>query len=286
MEASILLQLILNGLMLGATYGLVVAGLAVVFSIMRIVNFAHGELYMLGGFIAYYFCGQWGINFGLTLLIAALLVGLLGVVLERLIFRPFRFDIVGGFVISFGLVLVFQELAMLGFGIMDRSFPSVFTGELSLGGIFFATERVAIVFISIALLLGLNLFLQRHKTGQAMRAVAQDIGAAILNGVKINQISAVAFGLSGALAGVAGALLGPVFIINPWIGGGVILKAFVMIIVGGMGSIPGAIIASFAFGLIESFGGFFFGQSVVAVIFFGVLILVLLVRPTGIMGHG
>jgi branched-chain amino acid transport system permease protein len=144
---------------------------------------------------------------------------------------------------------------------------------------------VAIVLISIAILIGLHTFLQRLKVGQAMRAVAQDSEAALLGGIRINHISGLALALGSGLAGLAGALLGPVFYVDPWIGGPVILKAFVIIIVGGMGSIPGAILAAFIFGFIESFGGFYFGPAIVTTIFFGALILILLVRPKGLLGY-
>lgn len=124
MEFTIFLQLVLSALMIGATYGLIALGLTVVFSIMRVVNFAHGELYMLGGFIAYYFFAEWGINYFLTLLIAAVFLGLMGILLEKFIFRPFRENILGGFIISLGVSLTLQNIAMNSFGIVDKPIPS------------------------------------------------------------------------------------------------------------------------------------------------------------------
>lgn len=285
MEIQIFLQLILNGIMIGATYGLIVSGLTLVFSIMRIINFAHGELYMLGGFITYYLFAVAKVPYAVTLFVAALSLGLLGLILERLIFRPFRGHLLGAFIVSLGLSRFLQNFAQQAFGLTEKSIPSTFTGKFVVGSVFFPAERMAIVLISIAILICLHMFLQRLKVGQAMRAVAQDSEAALLGGIRINHISGLALALGSGLAGLAGGLLGPVFYVDPWMGGPVILKAFVIIIVGGMGSIPGAILAAFIFGFIESFGGFYFGPAVVTTIFFGALILILLVRPKGLLGY-
>lgn len=285
METKIFLQLILSGLMIGATYGLIALGLTVVFSIMRVVNFAHGELYMLGGFIAYYFFGEWGIHYLLTLLIAAALLGLMGIALEKFIFRPFRENILGGFIISLGVSLLVQNLAMNTFGIVDKSIPSPFPGIMHLLSTPFPKERVVIIFISIGLLVGLQIFLQKTKLGQAMRAVAQEREASILCGINTNTISVFALAFGSSLAGVSGALLGPVFVVNPFVGSSIILKAFIIIIVGGMGSIEGSILAGFILGFIESFGGFLFGSVIVSIIFFSLLIIILLIKPSGLLGR-
>lgn len=285
MEIQIFLQLILNGIMIGATYGLIVSGLTLVFSIMRIINFAHGELYMLGGFITYYLFAVAKVPYAVTLFAVALSLGILGLLLEKLIFRPFRGNLLGAFIVSLGLSRFLQNFAQQVFGITEKSIPPAFKGKIVLGSIFFSAERMAIVIIGISILICLHMFLQRFKAGQAMRAVAQDSEAALLGGIRINHISGLALALGSGLAGLAGVLLGPVFYVDPWIGGPVILKAFVIIIVGGMGSIPGAILAAFIFGFIESFGGFYFGPAVVTTIFFGALILILLVRPKGLLGY-
>lgn len=285
MEFTIFLQLVLSALMIGATYGLIALGLTVVFSIMRVVNFAHGELYMLGGFIAYYFFAEWGINYFLTLLIAAVFLGLMGILLEKFIFRPFRENILGGFIISLGVSLTLQNIAMNSFGIVDKPIPSPFPGIINILSAPFPKERLVIIFISIGLLVGLQIFMQRVKIGQAMRAVAQNSEASILCGININTISIITLALGSSLAGVSGALLGPVFIINPFIGSSIILKAFIIIIVGGMGSIQGSILAGFILGFLESFGGFLFGSVIVSIIFFGLLIIILLIKPSGLLGR-
>jgi branched-chain amino acid transport system permease protein len=285
MELKTLLQLIMNGLMIGATYGLIALGLTVVFSIMRVVNFAHGELYMLGGFIAYYFFAVLRINYFLTLLITAFLLGLMGILLERFIFRNFRENLLGSLIISFGVSLTFQNLTMNIFGVDDKSIPSPFPGVIHIFSAPFPKERLVIIAISISLLVGLHFFLQKAKVGQAMRAIAQNSEASILCGVNINTISALTLALGSSLAGVSGALLGPIFYINPFNGVPIIMNAFNIIIIGGMGSIPGCILAGLILGLINSFGTYLFNFVIVSLIFFTLLIIILLFKPSGLLGR-
>ena len=197
--------------MIGATYGLIVSGLTLVFSVMRIVNFAHGEFYMLGGFIAYYLFAQAGIPYFLTLMAGFVALGLLGLGLERVVFRPFRGQLLGAFIVSLGLSMILQNLAEQSFGIAGKHIPSAFPGNFIMGSVSFSAERMAIVIISAILLIGLHFFLQRIKVGQAMRAVAQESEAAVLGGINVNRISGFTMALGSGLAGLAVALLGPVF---------------------------------------------------------------------------
>lgn len=286
MDLKTIIQLTMGGLMIGATYGLIASGLNVVFSIMRVINFAHGELYMLGGFIAYYFCVEWGINYFLTLPIAAALLGLMGILLEKFILRPFRGNILGGFIISLGISLALQNLAMITFGYDDKAIPSPLAGAIHIFSVSFPKERIVIIVISIGLLLGLQIFLQKAKLGQAMRAVAQDSEASMGCGISIDTMSRFSFALGSSLAGVSGALLGPVFFVNPSMGVPIIMRSFIIIIIGGMGSIPGSILAAFILGFIESFGGYLFGFVIVSIIYFSLLIIVLLIKPFGLLGRG
>jgi branched-chain amino acid transport system permease protein len=278
----------LNGVMLGLNYALIALGLTLIFGIMGIVNFAHGEMYMLGGYVAYFLFGQFGFNFFATLVAAAIIVGTLGVILEKLVFRPLttrpKIELTS-LIAAVGLAWVLQMLAVIAFGEQDQKVPSAFKGILTMGGAVITKERLAAILIGVSLVVILNLFLLRTKTGRAIRAVAQDKEAAALQGVGVSRISALAFGIGCGLAAIAGALVAPIFIINPSLGSEVILKAFLVVILGGMGSVPGAVLGGLVLGFIESFGSLFFTVPTVMVLTFVLIIVILIVRPQGLLGH-
>ena len=288
MEISFLIQGGMNGVMLGLNYALIALGLSLIFGIMGIVNFAHGEMYMLGGYVAYYLVGRFGLNFFVTIIAAVIMVGLLGVFLEKFLFRPLTTrprEALTSFIAAVGLAWVLQMLAVICFGDLDRSVPSAFKGILRMGGVVITKERLATIIIGIALIVLLNLFLLRTRIGGAIRAVAQDKEAAALQGVQVGRISALSFGIGCALASAAGALMAPIFSINPFLGGEVILKAFLVVILGGMGSIPGAMLGGLVLGFTESFGSLFFTVPTVSVITFTLIIIILILRPQGLLGH-
>ncbi len=288
MEWSLLAQGALNGIMLGLNYALIALGLTMIFGIMGIVNFAHGEMYMLGGYVAYYLFGQFGLNFFATLAAAAVIVGVLGVLLETFIFRPLTFRPkieLTSLIAAVGLAWVFQMLAVIAFGELDKKVPSAFKGIINMGGVVITFERLAAILIGISMVVILNLFLLRTKTGRAIRAVAQDKAAAALQGVDVSRISALSFGIGCGLASAAGALVAPIFVVNPSLGSEVILKAFLVVILGGMGSVPGAMLGGLVLGFIESFGCLFFTVPTVMVLTFILIILILIVRPEGLLGH-
>ncbi len=285
MEAQLLVQALVNGVMLGMVYILVALGLTLVFSIMEVINFAHGEFYMLGGFTAYYLFARLGINYLVTLAAAAVLVGLLGFFLEKVIFRPFRGNLLGAFIVSLGLVWILQSGALVAFGTLEKSVPSPFRGTLKVLGVYFSLERLAVTLIGITLVTALYVFMQFSKQGRAMRAVAQDSDAAALQGINVNRISSQAFALGSALAAAAGALIGPIFFVSPFMGGLPILKAFIIIILGGMGSIPGALLGGLILGIAEGVGSIFLSVPGVNLLGFVIVIAVLLLRPRGLLGH-
>lgn len=288
MEISFLIQGGMNGVMLGLNYALIALGLSLIFGIMGIVNFAHGEMYMLGGYVAYYLVGRFGLNFFVTIVAAVIIVGLLGVFLEKVLFRPLTTrpkEALTSFIAAVGLAWVLQMLAVICFGDLDRSVPSAFKGIIRMGGVVITKERLATIIIGIALIVLLNLFLLRTRTGRAIRAVAQDKEAAALQGVQVGRVSSLSFGVGCALASAAGALMAPIFSINPFLGGEVILKAFLVVILGGMGSIPGAMLGGLVLGFTESFGSLFFTVPTVSVITFTLIIIILILRPQGLLGH-
>ncbi len=288
MESYLLMQGLFNGLMLGMFYALIALGLSLIFGIMGIVNFAHGEMYMMGGYIAYYFTGQLGMNFFVALVAAILFVGFIGIILEKGIFRHLakrpRMEVTS-LIAALGLAWIFQILTVIFFGELDKNVPSAFTGIIRIAGVTFTSQRIAAISIGAVLILLLNLFLLRTKTGMAIRAVSQEEEGAVLQGVQANRINALSFGIGCSLAGAAGVLMSPIFGINPFSGHGVILKAFLVVILGGMGSIPGALLGGLILGIIESFGNLFFRMPVVSVLTFVIILAILIFKPEGLMGR-
>jgi branched-chain amino acid transport system permease protein len=288
MEITLLSQGALNGVMLGLNYALIALGLSLIFGIMGIVNFAHGEMYMLGGYVAYFMIGQYGLDFFSAIIGAVVITGLLGMFLEKIIFRPLTTrpkEALTTLIAAVGLAWVLQMLAMLSFGDLDRNVPSTFRGIINMGGVVITKERLVTIIVAIALVALLNLFLLRTRLGSAIRAVAQDKEAAALQGIRVTRISALTFGIGCALAGSAGALMAPIFFVSPFLGGEVILKAFLVVILGGMGSIPGAMLGGLILGFIESFGSLFFTVPTVSAITFVLIIFVLIIKPQGLLGH-
>ena len=284
MTIETLAQALLNGFALALVYVLVALGLTLIFSIFEIINFAHGEFYMLGGYVTYYAYALFGLNYFATLVLAILTVGLAGVVAERLIFHDLRGRALNAFIVSLGLLWVMQASAQLAFGVLDKPVPSAFSGVVRLGGLVISVERLVVSLSAIVLIVALHLFLRLSQPGRAMRAVAQDPEAAALQGVNIDAVSALGFGLGCALAGGAGGLLAPVFAVSPAMGALPVVKAFIIIIVGGMGSLPGAVLGGLLLGGVEGLGALFMGSAAVNILGFVMVIVVLLVRPRGLVG--
>ena len=284
MSIELLVQALLNGFGLAMVYVLVALGLTLIFSILEIINFAHGEFYMLGGYVTYYAYALFGLNYFATLVLAILTVGIAGVVAERLIFHDLRGRALNAFIVSLGLLWVMQASAQLAFGVLDKPVPSAFSGVVRLGGLVISVERLVVSLSAIVLIVALHLFLRLSQPGRAMRAVAQDPEAAALQGVNIDAVSALGFGLGCALAGGAGGLLAPVFAVSPAMGALPVVKAFIIIIVGGMGSLPGAVLGGLLLGGVEGLGALFMGSAAVNILGFVMVIVVLLVRPRGLVG--
>jgi branched-chain amino acid transport system permease protein len=281
---DLLIQALLNGFGLAMVYVLVALGLTLIFSILEIINFAHGEFYMLGGYVTYYAYALFGLNYFATLGLAILTVGLAGVVAERLIFRDLRGKALNAFIVSLGLLWVMQAGAQLSFGVLDKPVPSAFSGIVRVLGLIISVERLVVTLCAVVLIVALYIFLRLSRPGRAMRAVAQDADAAALQGVNIEAVSALGFGVGCALAGGAGGLLAPVFAVSPAMGALPVVKAFIIIIVGGMGSLPGAVLGGLLLGGVEGLGSLFMGSAAVNILGFLMVIVVLLVRPRGLVG--
>jgi branched-chain amino acid transport system permease protein len=280
------LQIILNGLVLGLLYALVALGLTLIFGILELVNFAHGELYMLGGYGAYVFLSILNVDFSIAIILVIVLSGLFGIILERLLFKPIRAQPhLNSLILSIGLALCLQTAVAGIFGVRGESVSSYFTGMVDIGGMLFPKEKVVLVSFCIFIIFVLIFFISRHKVGQAMRAVAQEKEGAALQGVNIDNIYTFTFAMGCALAGTSGFLIAPLYFLTPFLGTLFTIKAFTIIIIGGMGSIPGAIIAGIILGFVDSIGTALFSAPVAGMATFAFLIIILLVKPRGLMGY-
>ena len=271
--------------MAGFIYVLVALGLTLVFSIMGIINFAHGEIYMLGAFVTYILTVSYRMNFFFSLVVAMGTMAFLGFVIERIIFRPLRGQQLNILVVSLGLAILLQNLALVAWGPDDVSIPSPFPEAIEIRGIAISMERFAAVVISAVLIIGLHFFLQFSRFGQAMRAVSQDPEAACLQGIPLERVESLSFCVGCVLASAAGSLIGPIFFISPFIGTVPVMKAFVVIILGGLGSIPGAVLGGILLGLTESFSATFIGAIFQDMIGFFIILLVLILKPSGLLGY-
>jgi len=280
-----ILAILLNSLMLGMLYILIAMGLTLVYSILEIVNFAHGEFYMLGGFTSYVFFSQLHVNYFLTMLLAFVLIGGFAVIIEKLIFKRYREQILPAFMVSLGLVWILSESMRLIFGNWDKSVPVAFPGIIKIGGLSFSVERLIVTIMGAILIALLYIFIRFTKTGRAMRAITQDKDAALLQGVNIDFICSIAFGVGCGLAAIAGVLLGSVFYVSSTMGAPVIMKSFIIIILGGLGSIPGCLLGGLILGFIDNFASVFLTVPKVTIITFAMIFVLLIFRPRGLLGH-
>lgn len=290
MTSDLFLQSLVNGLTLGAIYILIALGLTLLFSIMHILNFAHGELLMLGAYFVYYFMGlniikNLLLNYIFGLIVSMVVIGLLGVGIEKVFFRPIRGKVVQGLILSLGLSMFIQGVSNWGFGVSDKAISSVFRGVISFGGVSLSTERVVAVLVSAALVIALHIFVAYTKPGAAMRAIEQNPEGAALQGISAGFTNALAFFVAAGLAAAAGVLIAPIFLINPFMGAGPLLKAFMIIILGGIGSVYGCIAGGLVIGFIESFVTVLLGAEYANAVGFIIIILVILIRPRGLLGY-
>lgn len=283
---ELILQSTINGLIQGGFFALFAVGLVLIFGVMGVVNFAHGELVMVGAYTVWLLHAQKGVPFILVILIAIIVVTLIGLLMERLLFRPTRNDPLAGLICSIGVLFILVVIATLvGGDGPSKQVPPPYQGTLILfDSLRIPYQRVFGFFVSAAGLGTLWYFLTRTKLGWALRAVAMDREASALQGININRISMIAIGVGGALAGLAGALMAPLTNINPHMGHNVIITAFIVTIVGGVGSLSGAVIAAVIYAVFHTFMTVYFGGVVATICGLLLMVVVLIVKPTGIMG--
>lgn len=280
-------QILVNGAILSANYALIALGITLIFGIMNVLNFAHGQMFMIGGLIVYTVCVVFKLPYVVGLLAAAVVVGLIGMLLERTLFqRVMRISSreENTMLLAVGTALLLENIALYVFGEKQRGIPPMVSGVYRLGSAYLPANRLLVFAISLALIAAVLLFVNFTRQGRAMRALAQDRTATMLMGVDVNRISMLGFGLGAALAGIAGGLLISVSGVNAGIGTAISTKAFIMIMIGGAGVIGGALLGAVALGFAEAIGYALFPGSVTYLLIFTALILFLLIRPQGIMG--
>jgi branched-chain amino acid transport system permease protein len=240
---------------------------------------------MIGAYVIYYLCVGAGFNFFLSLLISVLCTGLLGIVLERWFLRPFRGDVEGAIITTIALILILQTAIIAIAGPSYKDIPSPIQGVLSIFGARLSWERLITILISIVLVSALLVFINRTKIGQAMVAVSEDREAAALVGINVNRVSSIAMFLGCSLAAAAGGLTGAIFDLTPFMGGFALTKGIEVIILGGLGSIPGAIIGGLILGLVDGLVTPLVSVQMANIIGLIIIVLILLFRPQGLLGH-
>jgi branched-chain amino acid transport system permease protein len=281
---DLFLPALIVGLQLGAFYCLISLGMTLMYGIMGVLNMAHGTVYMVGAVAAFYVYSQAGVNFYLSLVIVAISVGVVGIIAERFLIRPAGGELGQTFVITVGLWLGLEGLALLVFGPVARGIQSPVEGALHVSGIDVSAHRILVIFVAALIVGGVYYLIHRTKVGLAMRAVEEDKVAAAIQGVSIDRLNALVFFIGFSLAAAAGVLMAPAYSISSTIGFVPLAKAFMIIALGGLGSIPGAILGSLLLGLADSFLGVQFGASMTYILTWILIIVILLFRPRGLMG--
>jgi branched-subunit amino acid ABC-type transport system permease component len=282
---AVLLPQLLHGLVFGAALGLLALGLTVIFGLLGVMNFAHGELYMLGAYAGIVVIGV-AHSFWVALIVAPLLVGAIAAVTEMATLRPlYRREPLYGLILTFGLALVFREGVRQAFGGDMRRILPPLPGSTPVLGMTYPDYRLFLLASSSVLLLGIWLFFTKTRAGVIVRAAVQDAEMLDGLGVDVSRVFTLTFAGSAALAALAGLLLAPIFTIYPQMGVEMILLAFIVVILGGMGSLGGSVVAAFVIGLTQSLFSLWMNPQRVAIAIFGIMIVVLIMRPRGFFGR-
>ncbi|MFW7341009.1 branched-chain amino acid ABC transporter permease [Pollutimonas sp. H1-120] len=278
-------QVAANGLMTGLVYILMALGFTLIFGIMRVVNFAHGELYMIGAFAILILFGTLEVNYYLAVVVSVIIAAIFGIIIERTLLRRFVGQELNGMIMALAISISLQALAGIFFGPQEQSVARPISGIFNVGGVIVPRDRIVVGGIALLVLAAFYIFLRYTRYGLAMRAVSQDADAAALQGIRPALIYTMAFGIGSLLAGLAGALMAPIYTIFPYMGSVPMMKAFIVVILGGLGSLPGAVIGGLLLGMVESGVASFYSSTIATMVAFGLVILILLFRPNGLMGR-
>lgn len=279
---------LLNGLTLGSTYALIALGYTMVYGIVQLINFAHGEIYMFGAFVGLYLVVAFGLNIFVALLGAMAFCMLLGMLVERIAYRPLRgkSSRLSALISAIGVSIFLSTLMALLRGTNTTRYPVVM-GEKTfhLGSLEVSSLQIIILVVSALLMIGLQLMIQKTRIGKAMRACSQDVDASALMGINVNRVISFTFAIGSALAAAGGVMVGIYYnAVWPYMGTMAGLKAFAAAVLGGIGSVPGAMVGGLTLGVLEIMGVAYLSSSYKDAIAFAILILVLIVRPQGLMG--
>lgn len=288
MTFQILVEQILNGLIIGSMYALIGSGLALIYGTMRVLNLAHGEFYMLGGYFVFFLSVTYGLPSWIAIPIAIFLSFLLGAAIQRLtIHRLLRQDgwVFATIAVTLGLSIVLQNAALLLFGEQFQTVPYYVSGIIEFYGIRLPVQRLLILIVAVITMVVMGCLLKYTRLGWAIRATAQDRDAAAVVGIPADRIYLITFGLAAALGAVAAAMLAPIYAINPWSGLPILLKGFVVVILGGLGSFTGAIAGGLILGVVEAIGVQLTSSEWRDVISFTLMIAVIWWRPWGLFGR-
>ena len=276
---------VIGALVLSSMYILVALGFALLLSVVGVLNFAHGAIYMVGGYICYQFAVEFGWNQWLSLLLSVIIMGAFGLFLEKFCFRPFFGDMYRTIVMTIAIILVLETTVNILVGVHIRSLPAFVPGILRAGAISLSVERLLTFIIGGLLLLALTWFIRKARIGQQMLAVAQDVEGAALQGIEIHRISAIACAMGCSLAAVAGSLMGAVFELSPFMGDYMLVKAIQLVILGGIGSIGGVLAGGLIVGSLDAVLPLFASGALTQAIGLGIIVVLLLLRPQGLFGR-
>lgn len=282
------LQYLISGISLGSVYAIIALGYTMVYGIAKMLNFAHGDVIMVGAYIIFTIISTWGLHPMVGVVVAVALCTVLGITIERIAYKPLRnaSSSLAVLITAIGVSYFLQNMALVVVGADTKSFNSVVgIGPFHLGGITISGETLVTVITCIVIMIALTTFINKTKAGQAMLAVSEDKGAATLMGINVNGTIALTFAIGSGLAAIAGALLCSAYpSLSPYTGSMPGIKAFTAAVFGGIGSIPGAFIGGLLLGVIEIMGKAYISSQLSDAIVFAVLIIVLIVKPTGILG--
>lgn len=282
-----IVQCITNGFCMGGVYILIGLGLTLILSIMNILQFAHGEIYMLGAFTVYFLCVMHGVDLYLSVFISMLTTAVIGLIIERILLRPLKGVFLSYVCVTTGLSLILQTVILLAFSKGVKQLPSLWRGTFDVAGIMISRERVVAIVLALCLTLALYTFLKQTKYGLAMTASAQNREGALMQGINPNVMSALAMAIGSGLAAVGGALGAGIIApgLDPYMGGAAFMKGITLIVIGGMGSIPGTVVGGLILGISESVLALFFGSQMGIILPLILVIAFLIFRPKGLFGH-
>jgi branched-chain amino acid transport system permease protein len=281
-----LAEQVLNGLMIGSIYVLVALGMVLIYGVMHVLNFAHGVLFMVGGYLCHFFFTRLTGSYVLAVLLSMAALALIGVAIERGVFRPLQGNLRNQVIASLGLILAIENLVIALWGPNALQMKTAATEHLvSVGELRFPLQHLLIIVVTAIVVAAMFAFLKWSKFGTALRATSQDRNAAMVVGIPVERIDMASFAIGTALAALGGALVGPLFLVFPLMGDAPMVKGLAGILLGGMGSVPGAVVGGMIIGIAESVSTLFLPTDYRDSIAFAIMVLILLVRPRGLFGQ-